>query len=599
MAFDVTGLAIKIDPTGAEAGARRVNRALDSIPNKAKRALNQTAGAFDRLKRQVFSLKTAIAGIGFGLIIREIIQTNVEFQRLSTAMKTVVGDAKAASDQMKVLTRFASETPFQIAEITSGFIKLRARGLNPTIDSIRDIGNLASAMGKSFDQAIEAIADAAFGEAERLKEFGIIMRTTGETVRITFGGITQEVKKNAKEITEALLGISRTNFGDAMQAQMDTLGGAFSNLGDATSQLSIQIGEGGLNSAIQDVTRQLVDATQGASNFGRELGAKLGDAVRGLGSAFKFLAEHMDAVVIVGTAIVGMKLGAAFGPWGAAIGLVAGAIGGYIATTESAIESTRRFKDAIGNSNDIVREATTLTLAQAEAIERQTIATLNAANAVETLKIRNLTDTLDIIGPAGRDEFTDAGREKLRLKIQQSLGRMVGNDEAAAEAIARAYDLVRKATMAVSDAVDDTDDATKKLIKTYGALSFATKRATDAALAHEKALAATIDSEADLANTITRQVLTPLQLFNEQVAILDRLVDKSLITDGTYALAFADAGEAMRDATGETQRLAEATAEAERAAKEMAQPFIDAARDIERGFNDAFSRYSEVPKTVI
>ena len=59
-------------------------------------------------------------------------------------------------------------------------------------------------MGKNLMQFVEAIADAATGEFERLKEFGIKARTQGEQVSFTFQGVTTTVGKNAAEIENYL-----------------------------------------------------------------------------------------------------------------------------------------------------------------------------------------------------------------------------------------------------------------------------------------------------------------------------------------------------------------------------------------------------------
>ena len=68
---------------------------------------------------------------------------------------------------------FASSTPFNVEQITEAFIKLKALGLDPSQEALMSYGNTASAMGKNLMQFVEAIADAATGEFERLKESGL------------------------------------------------------------------------------------------------------------------------------------------------------------------------------------------------------------------------------------------------------------------------------------------------------------------------------------------------------------------------------------------------------------------------------------------
>ena len=57
-------------------------------------------------------------------------------------------------------------------EVEEGGIKLKAYGMD--IETYgKTFGDTASGMGKSFNDVIEAVADAQMGEFEKLKKFGI------------------------------------------------------------------------------------------------------------------------------------------------------------------------------------------------------------------------------------------------------------------------------------------------------------------------------------------------------------------------------------------------------------------------------------------
>ena len=98
------------------------------------------------------------------------------------------------------------------------------------------IGDMASGMGKSFDQAIEAIADARTGELERLKEFGITKNMIAE-----FGkskGL--EIFNNKGQINDlelfnkTLFEMMDSRFGGAMEKQAKTFKGGLSTISGAT-----------------------------------------------------------------------------------------------------------------------------------------------------------------------------------------------------------------------------------------------------------------------------------------------------------------------------------------------------------------------------
>jgi len=101
------------------------------------------------------------------------LKTAGDFEKLETSLRTSFnGNAEAARKAFKVITDFAAKTPFQVSQVADAFIKLKNLGLDPSEKALTAYGNTASAMGKSLNQMIEAVADASTGEFERLKEFG-------------------------------------------------------------------------------------------------------------------------------------------------------------------------------------------------------------------------------------------------------------------------------------------------------------------------------------------------------------------------------------------------------------------------------------------
>ena len=228
------------------------------------RAQDDTKGAFGSVKSSlgglrssIFSVQTAIAGIAGSLVAKTVIDANRSFQSLQASLITFTGSADAANRQFAVLQDFAAKTPFSLEEVVGGFNKLVARGITPSIESLTAFGNIASGTGKSLDQFIEAVADAAVGEFERLKEFGIKANTEGNKIKLTFGGVTKEIGKNSQEMLSYLEALGQTKFAGAIERQSQTLNGAFSNLGDAISKLSVAIGEAGLNKFLVDATRSM------------------------------------------------------------------------------------------------------------------------------------------------------------------------------------------------------------------------------------------------------------------------------------------------------------------------------------------------------
>ena len=225
--------------------------------NKTQKAFAQIGQGVDKMDRRFSKLGRGLQRIG-GLMAtafvgRQIVDTITKFEKLEASLRTITGSADKAAVAFGFIQEFASTTPFQLEEVTDAFIKLKALGLTPSKDALTSYGNTASAMGKSLNQMIEAVADAATGEFERLKEFGIKSKSQGDQVTFTFQGVSTTVGKNAREIEGFLQSIGNVQFAGAMEEQSGTLNVALSNMGDAFSKLVKAIGDAGLTTLLMGI----------------------------------------------------------------------------------------------------------------------------------------------------------------------------------------------------------------------------------------------------------------------------------------------------------------------------------------------------------
>lgn len=259
MAKKTDHLIVKLEQDGAgklKASLAGVSSEMDGLD----RETSQT-------NKSLIGFKQIVGAIGFAALTKGLISANVEYQKMRASLKTVTGSQAAANREWAKLEKFTSTTPFQIEEVVQSFIKLKALGLDPSERSLLSYGNTASAMGKSLDQLIEAVADAATGEFERLKTFGIKTRQQGDEVSFTFRGVTTTVEKNATAIENYLRNIGETDFAGAVDEQMNTLGGAFSNFQDSIFRLSIAIGEAGVSDQVLALARDITTLSETITQF--------------------------------------------------------------------------------------------------------------------------------------------------------------------------------------------------------------------------------------------------------------------------------------------------------------------------------------------
>lgn len=232
--------------------------------DKAKRTVDSAMGSVEKSIDRVTTALGAIAGaLSVQAFTTKLIQVQREFDILNSSLITVTGSSRNAEIEFAWIKNFAATTPFSLAEVTGAFIKMKALGLDASAEALKSYGNTASAMGRSLDQLIEAVADAATGEFERLKEFGIKASSEGDRVTLTFRGVSTNIGKNAAEITQYLRSIGEVDFAGAMENRANTLDGAISNLSDTWDELFRTINKGLFGDLLLDSVRGLTTLLSG------------------------------------------------------------------------------------------------------------------------------------------------------------------------------------------------------------------------------------------------------------------------------------------------------------------------------------------------
>ena len=255
--MDLALIGFKSDTSGLTKAERALAR-LAQKGEKSEKQLNKSTGAigmgFARIATAITTVVTS------GAALNKLVSVTRQFDVLNAQLLTATGSAEKASDAFFAIEEFAKTTPYDLAQATTAFNKLVNLGLNPSEEALLSYGNTASAMGKSLDQLIEAVADASVAEFERLKEFGIKAKNQGDTVAFTFRGITEEVANNADAIQGYLMDLGENEFAGSMANRMATLDGAISNLGDSWDKMFLTVSQAGVGDLIEAGVRDSIDS---------------------------------------------------------------------------------------------------------------------------------------------------------------------------------------------------------------------------------------------------------------------------------------------------------------------------------------------------
>lgn len=342
MATQAITLIIGADGKTAVAEVKRVEGEVSKLGPAAQRAQKDFSG----VESAALKMGAALASVfSVGVAGRALVQTAVETGRLRASLETVTGSIEGAAIAWRELERFAATTPYALDQTVTAFTRLKALGLDPSMEALRSYGNTASAMGKDLMQMIEAVADATTGEFERLKEFGIRASKTGDQVAFTFRGVTTAVQRDAAAIEQYLRAIGNTEFVGAMERQMNTLGGAISNLGDASQRFWRALADTGASELLSDLTRAAIGWLDKLSERLEGGRGRLSDFVDGLERAWSVYVRETRAGGWLEQAVAALRSATMVDQIGGVISAVFDTVADYGATSAKSMQEAANRTD--------------------------------------------------------------------------------------------------------------------------------------------------------------------------------------------------------------------------------------------------------------
>ncbi len=269
---------------------------------KFQASLDQTA---KRITLFAAAAATAAAG-ALAVLSKSVINVSAQFESYAATLETIEGSSDKAKKALDWVSDFGAKTPYEVGEVTEAFVRLKSYGIDPTTGALESVGDASSAMGKTLMQGVEAIADAATGEFERLKEFGITSSVAGDNVTFNWTKnsktLSKTVKKNSAEIIQFLKDNFSERFNGAMLRQSKTWNGMVSNLGDAWTGFLRQIGDAGVFDAAKGQLSRLLDWVQRASEDGtlkrwaQRISAAMESAANAVGMVVDRVQTHFGAL---------------------------------------------------------------------------------------------------------------------------------------------------------------------------------------------------------------------------------------------------------------------------------------------------------------
>lgn len=192
------------------------------------------------------SFKKTLAAIGGIAILKQVasnvVSTAGMFQKYESVLTNALnGSSDKAKAYLSDINSFAAKTNFQLDELTDDFIKFVNRGVTPSMDAMKRMGDFTNTVAKPFDQLTEAILD--INNPERWKEFGVRVQTEGNKVKLSFRDMTVECDSTVESVMKAVEQFgSMKGVEGSTEAIAKTIEGQMSNLEDTITTALAEIG---------------------------------------------------------------------------------------------------------------------------------------------------------------------------------------------------------------------------------------------------------------------------------------------------------------------------------------------------------------------
>lgn len=536
MTAQTTGLNIAIDGRGARTGARDVNRSLESIKQQARRTVSAVGRGFTGLKTHIrgvigsfLSLKTAILGLGLGLLVRSFVAVASEVELLKVRLNFLFGSIKEGGQAFKNLVKFAATVPFTLREISQSapLLAVVADGAADLNNLLKITGDIAGATGLTFIETAQNLQKSFAGGIAAADQF----RDRGVKAML---GFKEGVAYTAVETEKMIRGIwekSSNSMVGASAALATTFAGALSMIGDKYFQFQMAVMDTGPFEFLKAAMQVLDDALGknfdnikgGARGIGETIVEVAKTVILGSGSvadaiepAFQLVRESFNGLIdfynalpegikswgLIGFILVGAKYKVAILAFTGAYSTVAKTINGFIKSINDAFnEFEGRYRAFMG------RDYTPHKAPQLP----ETFGDFNIVDPGTTPKLGR-------VGEPGKPEGT-------------------GQYRTMAEDIVAAIDARRK----LNEATAAEAEANEKLSTTIKKVGLDTATLTRLTAAAKK---------------LVTDALTPLEAYTNRLADIKMMKEQNLIVTKQETYAIKEATEAYVEAQDKIEGFA-------------------------------------------
>jgi hypothetical protein len=279
--------------------------------DKTKAAFRGISAGLANLRASIFSVQSALIGIGGGLVVRSFINVGREVEELGIRFNFLFGNVEEGKKAFSGLIDFAARVPFSLQEIAgaSGNLAVVAKDAEELNKILKITGNVAAVTGLDFRTTAEQIQrsfSSGIGAADLFRERGV-------RALLGFEAGMQVTTQQTIDRFEELFG-ENGRFSKATEVLATTFTGTLSMLGDKLFKFKLQTNQSGFFDFVKDgliVINRTIEANEKAladfsTAVGKGLVAFIKQAILGtaalidmLGPVFRIAFNGINALLEV------------------------------------------------------------------------------------------------------------------------------------------------------------------------------------------------------------------------------------------------------------------------------------------------------------
>ncbi|UAA38225.1 hypothetical protein KIH87_16260 [Paraneptunicella aestuarii] len=238
----------------------------------ANNRLGELSNGMNNAESSTLSLSQKIAKIGVQAAIdytNKFLDAEDSTKKFMTSLEAIEGSSKKAKEAAEWLTKFSLKTPFDVGKINQTYLDLRNKGIQPTQEMMKALGEVSSATGKELSAVGDIYAKASAGDEQALDDLDVKTTTKGEQITYEYTTKNNEVKtitvdkNNTQEMQQALSQIFDDKYAGSMDKMASTWTGRMTQIMNHWSKFKSTLTDAGitdfLKSKLKDEMTKISD----------------------------------------------------------------------------------------------------------------------------------------------------------------------------------------------------------------------------------------------------------------------------------------------------------------------------------------------------